>query len=62
VNRAAGLLAVAWLAAPILSAQQPAPASERLRKVQERRKGLEQELLKLRPAYPPKHDAPARCD
>ena len=45
---AAGLLAVACLAAATASAQQATPASERLRKVRERRKGLEQELQKLR--------------
>ncbi len=48
MKRASGLLAFAWLLVSVASAQQPTPASERLRKVQERRKGLEQELLKLR--------------
>lgn len=45
---AVGLVALACLLAPVGWAQQSAPASERLRKVQERRRGLEQELLKLR--------------
>lgn len=48
MRRAAGLLALACLLAPAGRAQQPTPASERLRKVQERRRGLEQELHKLR--------------
>ena len=46
MRKAAGLLALLCLVAP--AAAQPTPASERLRKVQERRKGLEQELQKLR--------------